>query len=123
MNQLTIFNKDQEIKSILEKMEKTSAISSIFRVLADKFNELTGTEFKGSELYYKGTDKAVNVEEIHERVGYLPATSMRYRLDDAGVKTIREGANTTLEYKGKTIARPMVNNCPTIIKREFGIDI
>lgn len=126
MNQLTIFNQDQEIKSLLERMEKTSAISSSFKILADRFNELTGTEFRGSELYYQGTDTIVDVEAveaIHHRVGYLPATSMRYRLNAVGVKTVRDGSNTNLEYCGKTIARPLVDRCPAVVKREFGIEI
>ena len=48
---------------------------------------------------------------------------MQYRLDAAGVKTIRSGKTVDLEYGGKVIARPLVNNCPAIVKREFGIEI
>ena len=50
-------------------------------------------------------------------------TSMQYRLDVKGVRTIRNGSIVDLEYDGVVIARPMVNGCPEVVKRVFGIDI
>jgi len=64
--------------------------------------------------------------------------SMNYRLKNAGIKTIGvfikvgKGGHYTydgkimgawLEYKGKQIQRPFVQDCISVVKREFGIDI
>lgn len=123
MSQITLFTKDQELKSLFQELEVCSEYSSRCRILLDKIAELIGAEFRGSDLVYKETGRQVDIYKIHKEVGFLPKSSMQYRLDAAGVKTIRNGKTIDLEYKGKIIARPMVNSCVQTIKREFGIDI
>jgi len=48
---------------------------------------------------------------------------MTYKLMKAGIKTLRTEKGVFLEYNGKTVLRPGVSNCESVVKKEFGIGI
>jgi hypothetical protein len=53
----------------------------------------------------------------------LPKTSMTFRLNRSGIKTIRNSQGVFLEYQDKRIIRPAVSNCEWKVKQEFGVEI
>lgn len=123
MKQLTLFSKNHQIKSLLEELDNTPEFSSRCRITLDKIAELIDAEFQGSDLVYKETGKSVDIYKIHKEVGFLPKTSMQYRLNAKGIDTVHEGKDIFLVYQGQKIPRPQVGNCVATVKRTFGIDI